>query len=106
MSDWDWTRKIFDYDELVEMGDKGARIISDNDNGFVITITLSNAQCMDFVHHYNITQDSGLIEDDDNEALASYVFLDDFMGNLSYFLDNYLTEHLGDWEERRHGIAE
>jgi len=99
---WSWAKRIFNLEDLLEIANKTDEVLHDNENGFVVHITLSNEQCMDLVEHFFIIQEAK----DDEFHLISFEYIDNFMSNFVYFLQDYLdTQHEG-WEQRRHGIEE
>jgi len=103
MSDsWSWAKRIFNLEDLLDLANKTDNVLYDNENGFVVHITLSNEQCMDLVEHFFTIQEAK--PDEFHER--SYEYIDGFMSNFVYFLQDYLdTQHQG-WEQRRYGIEE
>jgi hypothetical protein len=99
---WSWAKRIFTEDDLYDLADRTDRIIYDNENGFIVNIALTNEQCMDLVEHFYHSQS----EDPDEDVIDSFDYIEGFLANFIYFLQNYLDgEHSG-WEERRYGIEE
>jgi sugar-specific transcriptional regulator TrmB len=99
---WSWAKRLFNEEDLYDLADRTDRIIHDNENGFIVNIGLTNEQCMDLVEHWYNSQS----EDTDEYFIESFDYIEDFLANFIYFLQDYLErEHQG-WEERRYGIEE
>ena len=90
---------VFSKDEIDELITNSSRIMWDQDNGIVIHLTLTNNQCMDFLHHYHISRDF-----DVTDAYDSVSFMEDFLWNLAKYLEDYLEKEAPGWQERFYGV--
>jgi hypothetical protein len=97
-----WMNKIFSKKEQMEISDAAEQIIRDDDNGAMFTVTMSNNQCMDFVHHWHITRDDIPVLD----AYESLAFIEDFLYSFMDFIEKHLEEEAPGWQERYYGIGE
>lgn len=99
-----WMQKIFSKSELNELLRASEKILWDDDNGIVINISLSNNQCMDFVHHWHISRDNDDAEI--SEMIDSVAHIEDFLLHMALFLENHLYEEDPDWPDRYYGNYE
>jgi hypothetical protein len=99
---WSWAKRIFTEDDLYDLADRTDRIIYDNENGFIVNITLTNEQCMELVEHWWDSQS----EDPDQDVIDSFEYLEGFLSNFIYFLQSYLEDQHFGWQERRYGTGE
>ena len=103
MSDsYAWARRFFSDDEIEDLMDKTDRLLFDNENGFVISVGITNQQCMELVEHWWNTLDPV----DDYSIHESYDYIHNFMAEFMWFLETYLDEEHTGWRERRYGIEE
>lgn len=94
-----WMHKVFSRSELSELISAANRIIWDDDNGIVVNISMSNNQCMDFIHHWHITRD----EEDVLDVYESIAYLEDFLFDLVDFLEKHLDNENDNWREQYYG---
>lgn len=97
-----WMHKVFTKAELNEILTAADRILWDDDNGLMINLTLSNNQCMDFIHHWHITRDDIEVLD----AFESISYIEDFLFHFVNFLENHLDIEQPNWRERYYGVEE
>lgn len=88
-----WLHVVFSKDELRELTQKSDRILFDQENGLVVNLELTNNQCMELVHHYRITLS------DVDDAMPSYIYLDDFLSHFISFLEKHLDTEVPNWNE-------
>ena len=84
-----WMHKVFSKAELRELIDATERIMRDDDEGIIMNLTLTNNQCMDFVHHWTITRDD--IETLD--LFESVAFIEDFLFHMVGFIEQHLDDY-------------
>lgn len=103
MSDsYSWAKRFFSDDEIEDLMGKADQMFFDNENGFVISVGITNQQCMELVEHWWNT-----IEPDDEYSIhESYDYINKFLGELMWFLETYLDEEQTGWRERLYGIEE
>lgn len=99
---WDWAEKIFTQEDLLDMAVRSDQIISDNENGFIVNIQLTNEQCMELVEHWWNSMDEDLSKD----VTESYDYIEGFLMNFMEFLQDYLNSNLHGWQERRYGLGD
>jgi len=99
MTEKPWMWSIFSKEEIDELMTNSSRIMWDQENGLVIHLTLSNNQCMDFLHHYFITR-----ETDIPDAMVSTEFIEGFLFDLMANIEAHLDKEVPDWQERYYNI--
>lgn len=99
---WDWAEQIFTQEDLLDMAVRSDQIISDNENGFIVNIQLTNEQCMELVENWWNSQD----EDWDDSTIEAFDYIEGFIANFIDFLENYLNSQLHGWQERRYGLGD
>ena len=99
---WSWTKRIFSAEEIDELCSKSDRIIYDNENGFIVSITLTNEQCMDLVENWWESQNPDIEAD----VIDSYEYIESFLANFMFFLEIYLDGYQPGWKEYRFGLED
>lgn len=100
MNDKPWMWSVFSREEIDELMTNTSRIVWDQQNGMVIHLSLSNNQCMDFLHHYFITRETNTID-----AMASTEFIEGFLFDLMTHIEAHLDDEAPGWQERYYGVA-
>jgi len=99
MTDKPWMWSIFSKEEIDELMTNSSRIMWDQENGLVIHLTLSNNQCMDFLHHYFMTRETEF-----PDAVASTEFIEGFLFDLMTNIEQHLDKEVPDWQERYYNL--
>lgn len=99
MIDKPWMWSVFSKEEIDELTKNTHRIVWDQENGLVIHLTLTNNQCMEFLHHYFISRD---LESPD--SLESNMFIQGFLHDLMAQLEQHLEQEAPNWQERFYGL--
>lgn len=101
MSDKPWMWSVFSKDEIDELLSNSSRIVWDQENGLVVHLSLSNNQCMEFVHHYTMTR-----EIDVADAMESTEFIEGFLYDLVAHIHEHLEQESPNWQERYYSVDE
>jgi len=99
MGEKPWMWSIFSGDEIKELLDNSSRIVWDQENGLIIHLTMSNNQCMDFMHHYFITRETEILD-----AGLSIEFIEGFLFDMVSNIEQHLDREVPDWQERYYGV--
>lgn len=86
MTNEEWAENIFTSNDIEELSSKYEKILYNSENGVIITLGISNDQCMEFCWHYDRSR-SG--EDVDFE---SFKYIESFLNFLASYLDEHLQE--------------
>ena len=95
-----WMHKVFSKAELNELLRASERIMRDDDEGIIMNLTLTNNQCMDFVHHWTITRD----DVETLDMFESVAFIEDFLWHMVNFLEAHLNSEVPNWREYYYGV--
>lgn len=88
--DWD---KIFSKEEMDELSDRMDRIVYNNENGFIATMSWTIEQCVNMVWNYYNQEKS-----DDSVEL-----INEFIDYFVKFLEDYLIEEGIDYNDEYQG---
>jgi len=94
-----WMWSLFSKEEIDELITNSSRIMWDQENGLIVNLTLTNNQCMDFLHHYHLTRDLDL-----HDSYDSIAFIEEFLLNFAVYIQEYLDEEAPGWQERFYGV--
>ena len=100
MSDKPWMWSVFSKEEIDELMNNSSRIMWDQENGMVVHLTLSNNQCMDFVHHYTMTRETEIYD-----TMDSTEFIEGFLFDLVQHIKEHLALEAPGWEEKFYGVG-
>jgi hypothetical protein len=89
----DWAENIFTSNDIEELGNKYEKILYNSENGVIVTIGISNEQCMEFCYHYNRSR-SGT-----DVGFESYTYIESFLHFLASYLDDHLQEEGIDFKD-------
>lgn len=84
MTSDEWAEQIFSSRDVEELNNKYEKILYNSENGMIMTLGISNDQCMEFCYHYFRSRRG---RDINFESLA---YIESFLA----FLADYLNEHL------------
>lgn len=99
MSDKPWMWSVFSEEEISELITQSSRIVWNQDNGMVVNLTLSNNQCMDFLHHYFVTRETDILD-----AHDSIEFIEGFLFDLMHHVEKHLDVETPNWQEAYYGV--
>lgn len=97
MTSDDWVDKIFLSNDVEELTDKYEKILYNSENGVIISIGISNDQCMEFCYHYFRSRRG---KDVNLESLA---YIESFLAFMADYLDEHLQEEDLDFLEDYEG---
>lgn len=100
MSDKPWMWSVFSEDEINELVTQSSRIVWNQDNGMVVNLTLSNNQCMDFLHHYFMTRETEMLD-----VGESVEFIEGFLFDLMNHVEKHLDNEAPHWEDAYYGTS-
>lgn len=84
MTSDDWADQIFTSKDAEELNSKYEKILYNSENGIIMTLGISNEQCMEFCYHYFKSRRSRKLD------VESIAYIESFL----CFLAEYLEEHL------------
>ena len=100
MSERPWMWTVFSEEEIHELITQSSRIMWNQDNGMVVNLTLTNNQCMDFLHHYFLTRETDVLE-----AYESIEFIEGFLFDLMHHIEKHLEIETPNWQETYYGVT-
>lgn len=90
---------VFSEEEINELITQSSHIVWNQDNGMVVNLTLSNNQCMDFLHHYFMTRETEVIDD-----YRSTEFIEGFLFDLMHHIEKHLDIEAPNWQDTYYGV--
>ena len=84
MTSDEWAEQIFSSRDVEELNNKYEKILYNSENGMIMTLGISNDQCMEFCYHYFRSRRGRDIK------FESLAYIESFLA----FLADYLNEHL------------
>lgn len=93
MTNEEWAESIFTSTDMEELTDRYEKVLYNTENGVVVTIGISNEQCMDFCWHYNRSRSGTDVN------FESYIYIETFLTFLADYLEEHLEEEGLDWED-------
>lgn len=82
----DWAENIFTSNDIEELGNKYEKIVYNSENGVIVTIGITNEQCMEFCHHYDRSRGGNDV------GFESFNYIESFLNFLATYLDEHLQE--------------
>lgn len=86
MTSDEWAENIFSSTDIEELGNRYEKILYNSENGIIMTIGISNEQCMEFCHHYDKSRSGKDVD------FESFSYIESFLNFLAGYLDDHLQE--------------
>lgn len=93
MTSDDWAETIFNSSEVEELSSRYEKILYNTENGMIMTIGISNDQCLEFCYHYFSSRRG---KDVNFESLG---YIESFLAFLADYLNEHLEEEGLDWSQ-------